>query len=157
MNFAIDITLVIIGLTLIIVSTIRGFVKSFMGFARLGLSVMLSYVITPLFSFWKINIFLKYLIFFVAAFALMVVMTLILDRLCKFEVLKELNRLFGFLFGVASAYIVMSITATLITGLFFYETFGNFFGMTQSEFEAQTLVYRFFNEYGVFAFVKLPV
>ena len=157
MNFAIDMGILLIGIFLVIWSTARGFVKSVMGFARLGLSVMLSYLLTPLFSFWKINVFVKYLIVFVVMFVILVLLTLLIDKLCEKPVLKELNQLLGFLFGLASAYIMMSVVATLITGLFAYETISNAFGISQAEFEAQTFIYRFFNHYGVFAFVKLTV
>ena len=157
MNFAVDAIILLVGLFLVIWSTVRGFVKSVMGFARLGLAVMISYVVTPLFSFWKINIFVKYLLMFVIAFGLLVLLTFLIDKLCEKPVLKELNRLLGFLVGLASAYIAMSVIATLITGIFAYETVGNAFGISQAEFEAQTFIYRFFNHYGVFAFVKLPI
>lgn len=157
MNFAIDAVLVLLGVFLVIFYTIKGFVKSVMGFARLGLAVVLSYIFTPLFSFWKINIFVKYLLVFIVAFGLLVLLTFLLDKLFQAKGLKEINRLFGFLFGLASAYIVLSITATLITGLFAYETVLNAFGMPQADFEAQTYVYRFFNNYGVFAFVQIPI
>lgn len=157
MNFAIDMVILLIGVFLVIWSTVRGFVKSVMGFARLGLAVMLSYLLTPLFSFWKINIFVKYLLVFVVMFGLLVLLTFLIDKLCEKPVLKELNRLLGFLFGLASAYIMMSVVATLITGMFAYETIGNAFGISQAEFEAQTYIYRFFNHYGVFSFVKLTV
>ena len=157
MEIAIDAIMVLVGIFLIIWYTARGFVKSVMGFARLGLAVVLSYVFTPLFSFWQISILVKYLLVFIVAFGLLILLTFLLDKLCQVKVLKELNRLFGFLFGIASAYIVMSIIAAVITGLFAYETFINEFGMTQAEFAARTFVYRFFNEYGVFSFVRISV
>ena len=157
MNFAIDMIILLIGIFLVIWSTVRGFVKSVMGFARLGLAVALSYIVTPLLSFWKINAFVKYLLVFVVMFGLLVLLTFLIDKLCEKPVLKELNRLLGFLFGLASAYIMMSVLATLITGLFAYETIGDAFGISQAEFEAQTFIYRFFNHYGVFAFVKFTI
>lgn len=150
MNIAVDVILAVIGLIVIVHHSVRGFVRSVFGLLKLALSLIITAVITPLLFADSdfVTRLLAYVLIFIAAYVILIVISIIVDKIFKLPVLKQANKLLGIIFGIICAYVILSVAAAFIT-VAAQLTDGQIFGMSQTELEASTFVYRFFNQNGI--------
>lgn len=154
MNIAIDIFLLLLGIAIVIIYVVQGFIRSVFGFFKLFIAIALSWMMTPLF-FAQAGFFARavgYLLVFIVSYVLLTVGIIVLDKIFKLPLLNATNRLLGLAVGMVCAYLALSVAAIGITII--AEIAGNqVFGRTQPELEAQTILYGFFSRHGIFTLI----
>ena len=156
MVVAIDVILLLLGLIIIIRHTAIGFVRSFFSFFKLGACIISAFLLTPmLFPYLsgKVPSMLGYLLVFIGVYALLTLLSYIIDRICRLPFLNAANKFGGFLVGVLCAYIVISAAAALVTVISIL-TEDAIFGMNQAALSNNTVIYGFLDKYGAFEVVK---
>lgn len=154
MNIAIDIILLLLGISVVIIHIVQGFIRSVFGFFKLFIAIAVSLIITPA-LFAQSDFFTRaigYFLIFVAAYVLLTIAIILLDKIFKLPLLNAANRLLGCAVGVVCAYMVLSAVAigvTVIANLAGTQVFGQ----TQTELEAGTILYGFFSRHGIFALI----
>ena len=156
MVVAIDTVLLLLGLIIIIRHTVIGFVRSFFSFFKLGACIALSFFFSPiLFPHLSGNVpsMFGYLLVFIGVYALLTLLSYLIDRICRLPILNAANKFGGFLLGILCAYIVTSAVASLFTVISIL-TDESVFGMDHVGLIGSTVIYGFLSEYGVFEIVK---
>ena len=154
MNIAIDIILCLLGLTVIIHHTVRGFVRSVIGAVKMVVSIAFAYIFTPI-IFFPTDIkstVVAYLLVFSATYVILTVAAFVLDKLCELPVLHAANKLLGFALGVASAYVVICFACAILNVLFNFAGEA-LFGQTNQNLVDSTIIYKFFSMANIFPLI----
>ena len=154
MNVTIDIILCLLGISIVVLHTVRGFVKSVLGAVKLALAFILTFIITPaFFSTDDIGATLiAYLLVFASVFIVLTVVTFFLNKLFELPVLKTANKILGFILGLAVAYVVLCFASAILNVLLSYAG-EQLFGQTNREILDSTLIYKFFNNVNIFPMI----
>lgn len=99
----------------------RGFVKSVLGAGRLILSTLLTVLLGSIFCRWLSETFawafsavLGYILLFVLLFVGFTLLMLLVGQIVKLPVLKQCDKLLGFLFGALQGWLAVSLIATVV-------------------------------------------
>lgn len=156
MLWIVDVILLIIFAAVVIVSTVRGFVSTVFDLLLLSASVAVTFFASPAVcrSFPLVSPVLIYALVFVAAYVILLLIGALINKIFSLPGLKTVNRFLGFLLGIGSAYIIMSIAAAVIC------VFPDIVGAenalyTASQLNNSTVVYRFFSDYGILSLLGM--
>ena len=156
MLWIVDVILLIIFAVVVIVSTVRGFVSTVFDLLLLSASVAVTFFASPAVcrSFPLVSPVLIYALVFVAAYVILLLIGALINKIFSLPGLKTVNRFLGFLLGIGSAYIIMSIAAAVIC------VFPDIVGAenalyTASQLNNSTVVYRFFSDYGILSLLGM--
>ncbi len=151
MNILIEIIFVLLGAIIIIRHTRRGFIKTLLGFVRIVLSIASASIFTSVFFGDKgfLERALGYFLIFAATYIILTAVSILVNKFFELPILKEANKLMGFILGCLSAYLLLSTLALLI-GIF--AEIG-FLGISHEQLQNKAVVYGFFENYGVFAVI----
>ena len=149
MNIAIDCFLCLLALFILIKYTVKGFVGSLFGALKLILSIAAACILTPLIfgSGGLVETVIAYLLVFFASYVVFAITAFVVEKIFELPVLKTLNKLLGFALGAVSAYIVLSITVSVISMLLAFSS--TFFGISAEELRESTQIYKFFIDSGI--------
>ncbi|MBE6600093.1 MAG: CvpA family protein [Ruminococcaceae bacterium] len=155
MGILIDIILAVLAAFIIISYTVRGFVKSVLGAAKLFASAILSFVLTPMIFVGLDNTSLAvaYLLVFAAAYIVFSIVIFLVDKIFKLPLLNIVNRLLGLGLGIISAYITLTFVCSVFSLIISFSG-GSLFGMTAAQIYDSTYIYRFFHDFSLLSIIK---
>ena len=155
MNIAIDIILCLLGLSVIIHHTMRGFVRSVIGVVKMVLSIASAYIFTPMIFFPTDmqSTVVAYLLVFSASYIILTVIAFVLDKLCELPGLHAANKLLGFALGIASAYVMLCVASATLN-VFLNYAGEQLFGQTNQNIADSTVIYKFFSSANIFPIIK---
>lgn len=156
MIWIVDLILLIIFVTTVTVSTVRGFIRTIFDLLRLAASVAITFFASPFVRgyFPLVSPILIYALVFLVSYILMILIAALFGKIFRLPGLKEVNRFLGFLLGMGSAYIIMSFAAVLIGVL--PEVLGADNTLyTVSQLESGTVIYKFFSDHGILSLLGI--
>lgn len=142
----------------------RGFVKTVLSSARLLLAILITYLLGSHITAWVRNTFMEpsegdleeiasdalavvvgYVLTFLLSFVILFVITWVLGKLLSLPVLKQCDKLLGFVLGLISGFVAACLFSTIIWVLL--KATGDL------DIYSRTTLVRFFKELNLFKFV----
>ncbi len=154
MNIVIDIVLAALAVFIIVQYTVRGFVRSVLGAAKLLLSALSALIFTPMIFVGvdTTSMAVGYLFMFSGSYIVLSVIVFIIDKIFELPLLNIVNKLLGLALGVVSAYVTLTIVCSILS-VFLGFSAESLFGMTADEIYATTYIYRFFKDFSLFSLI----
>ena len=154
MGITVDLILCLLAVFIIILHTVRGFVRSVLGSLKLIFATLFTFIFTPLiFGSADGNFFaLSYVLVFLISYILLTVAVFVIDKIFELPVLNVANKILGFALGIFCAYITLSVASSVASVIFGF--FGEqLLGQTAEQIIESSYIYRFFINFGVFSLI----
>lgn len=164
MEWILDVVLIAIAVITVIIYTIKGFVKAFLGTFKYLIALLIGYLAASPVGAWISNIYFKdvvngriysiaiaFLAVFLLSVILLSVLIFFLDKLFDSTPgLRQINKGLGFLFGLICAFVNLIVVCSTITLVLNITSMNN----PDFSFEAlkeQTVIYKWISNIDVFS------
>ena len=152
MDFLADIIIALIAVAVVALYTYKGFVRVVFDTFKVLIAFLIARLIVPsIAASSPIVGILLYVVVFVVVFVLLTLLFSLTDKVVKkIPIVKTLNRALGLVLGVVFVYLSFSIAAVIFKTVATYSP-ESAIGAAEAGLAAQSKIYSFFAENGVFS------